>query len=80
MLKVIAAFIVVIAALSFAPAPAVAQDGARVVAVKRKPAIVVTPRHRRLSANAQRHCEAELVQERRPGGTYIVPRTYCWWQ
>ena len=29
--------------------------------------------------NAVRQCVSRLVEERRPGGTVIVPRTRCWW-
>jgi hypothetical protein len=29
--------------------------------------------------NAVRHCNSRLVQEHRPSGTVIVPRTQCWW-
>jgi hypothetical protein len=29
--------------------------------------------------NAVRHCVSRLVQEHRPSGTVIVPRTRCWW-
>jgi hypothetical protein len=27
-----------------------------------------------------RQCVAQLVQERRPSGTVIVPTTRCWWE
>ena len=27
-----------------------------------------------------RQCNAQLVQERRPSGTVIVPVTRCWWE
>jgi hypothetical protein len=30
--------------------------------------------------NAVRQCSARLVQEFRPSGTVIVPRTTCWWE
>ena len=30
--------------------------------------------------NAVRQCTARLVQEFRPSGTVIVPRTTCWWE
>jgi hypothetical protein len=30
--------------------------------------------------NAVRQCSARLVQEARPSGTVIVPRTTCWWE
>jgi hypothetical protein len=30
--------------------------------------------------NAVRQCSAQLVQEFRPSGTVIVPRTSCWWE
>src|SRR5262249_1883874 len=29
---------------------------------------------------AVRQCSARLVQEARPSGTVIVPRTTCWWE
>ena len=35
---------------------------------------------RRLPANAVRPCVTQLVQEYRPSGQVIVPRTVCWWQ
>ncbi len=30
--------------------------------------------------NAVRDCTAQLVQEHRPSGTVIVPRTNCYWR
>lgn len=29
--------------------------------------------------NAVRDCRTRLVQEARPSGTVVVPRTRCWW-
>ncbi|MBV9347989.1 MAG: hypothetical protein JOZ70_01600 [Pseudolabrys sp.] len=52
----------------------------RIIAPKRRPQVVITPGRQRLSANARRQCETELVREFRPSGTVIVPRTTCWWQ
>lgn len=81
MFKILSSVAVAIALLSLTPAAeqAAAQEP-RVVTPKRRPQIVITQERQRLSASAKRHCEAELVQEYRPSGTVIVPRTICWWQ
>lgn len=79
MLKLVVALCVGVAMVTIPAELASAQDST-VVIKKRRPTIVITPRHQKLSANAKRHCEAELVKEVSPRGTYIVPRTYCWWQ
>lgn len=35
---------------------------------------------RYLPPDARRQCVSQLVQEHRPAGVVIVPRTTCWWQ
>ncbi len=61
---------------------------------KTRPQITVRPRYRHRNyntvyplpydfdypgPNARRECVARLVQEARPSGTVVVPRTRCWW-
>ena len=71
---------IALALLAGQAGPAMAQDNSGATAAKRRTQITIYPRHQRLSANAKRQCEADLVKEFRPSGTVIVPRMQCWWQ
>lgn len=47
---------------------------------RRRPHVVIHPRHIHLSPNAKRICRAWLAQEYRPSGTVITPQMRCWWE
>jgi hypothetical protein len=47
---------------------------------KRRPHVIIRPRHVQLDPSAKRICRAWLAQEYRPSGTVITPQMQCWWQ
>ena len=55
-------------------------DQRQELSAQTRPRVTIYPRHRKLGANAKRHCRFWLAQEYRVSGTVIVPRQRCWWQ
>jgi hypothetical protein len=76
------AFIGLLAACALmAAAPASAQSRSGEVTTRsQRPRVVIQPRRVQLSPNARRECRAQLVQEVRASGTYVVPHMQCWWE
>ena len=77
---------VMLAALAFgisAAAAAPKQDASAqefAAQTKRRPNVIIRPRHVELGPNARRVCRSWLATEYHPSGTVLTPQMQCWWQ
>jgi hypothetical protein len=75
------AFGLLAAFVLIAAAPASAQSRSTdEVSRTQRPRVVIQPRRAQLGPNSRRECRAQLVQQVRASGTYIVPVMNCWWE